>query len=187
MAHPTASAPLFQLLSDLFARVGVTPVLAGGYAVNVHKFSRQTEDVDFVIPASDAMRIDEAMLRHGYSVLAKNSVFVRYFSQAPFSRIVDFLFVDGDSFSRMLSDSLPTTIGGGVFRVLSLKHLLAMKLHALKSGDRRREAKDLLDIVELARLNSVDVTSEEFRSWCRKFGPIAVFERISALAGKADA
>jgi hypothetical protein len=175
------------MLSDLFAQAGITALLAGGYAVNAHKFSRQTDDIDFVLRADDASRIDAGMARQGYSVLAKNPVFVRYASPAPFERIIDFLFVDGGTFEKMAADSQTIVIAGRPFRVLSLMHLIAMKLHALKFGDRRREAKDLLDVVELARMNSVDVASDGFKAWCLKYGNADILERIRSLAGKREA
>jgi hypothetical protein len=175
------------MLSDLFTQAGITALLAGGYAVNAHKFSRQTDDIDFVLRADDASRIDAGMARQGYSVLVKNPVFVRYASQAPFERIIDFLFVDGSTYEKMTAESQAIAIAGRQFRVLSLKHLIAMKLHALKFGDRRRQAKDILDIIELARLNSVDVASDEFKAWCLKYGNSDIFERICSLTGKRGA
>jgi predicted nucleotidyltransferase component of viral defense system len=174
---------VFRLLSDLFAEVGMRTVLAGGYAVNAHKFSRQTFDIDFVVQSRDAGRLADALGDAGFTALTGNPTFARYRSPTPFERIVDFLFVDDTTFAAMEADSGEQSIAGQPFRVVSLEHLIAMKLHALKFGDETRHARDLLDVVELARVNGLDTASAAFRTLCLKYGTSELYERVRILSG----
>ena len=44
---------VFHLISTIFAERKVTSILIGGFAVNFHKVSRQTADVDFMMTRVD--------------------------------------------------------------------------------------------------------------------------------------
>jgi len=186
MAGDNSHPSIFHALADLFAQMGLEAVLAGGFAVNAHKFSRQTNDVDFVVRGRDSERIHAKLTAAGFTALVRNQTFARYRAAPQSERIVDFLFVDDASFAGMATDSETLSIARKPFRVLSLKHLIAMKLHALRFGDQGRGAKDLVDILELARANALDTEGPEFRDWCLKYGTADVYERIRALARQGD-
>ncbi len=89
--------------------------------------------------------------------------------------------MDDDTFEKMARRSLTVDIAGRSFRVLALEHLIAMKLHAVKAGDSHRGVKDLLDIVELVRVNGVSIDGAEFRAWCLKHGSERIYVRIRSL------
>ena len=64
----------------------------------------------------------------------------------------------------------------------SLDGLFALKFHALKQRIRERGYKDLLDILELARCNDIDVRSERVKSICDKFGTPKIYEEVIAFS-----
>ena len=63
-------------------------------------------------------------------------------------------------------------------RVPSLRHLLGMKLHAVKCGRARRGAKDLADMEALVHANQVDTESADFKELCLRYGTEAIYEEI---------
>ena len=67
------------------------------------------------------------------------------------------------------------------FRVPSLNHLIALKLHALKNNLPHRELRDLRDIIELVKQHKIDVKTESFRNLCQKYGTEEVYKKICEL------
>ena len=63
-------------------------------------------------------------------------------------------------------------------KVPSLKHLMALKLHALKNNQIYREYPDLVDLINLVRFNKVDVTKNGFRELCLQYGNRALYDKI---------
>ncbi|NNC89172.1 MAG: nucleotidyl transferase AbiEii/AbiGii toxin family protein [Akkermansiaceae bacterium] len=83
--------------------------------------------------------------------------------------LIDILWVDDPMHRRLKADSAPMA-GLPSMRVISLRDLLAMKLHALKQGDAGRE-KDLWDIITLMKHNPNAPGRDEFAQLCERFGP----------------
>ena len=75
---------------------------------------------------------------------------------------------------------------GRSFRVVSIEHLLAMKLHVLKQGKLHRFLKDFQDVVDLARVNNLDLRSEKFRGLFAKYGNMRLHEQVLRITGQSD-
>ena len=69
-------------------------------------------------------------------------------------------------------------IAGENFIVPSLNHLVALKLHAIKYNPKIREYRDLADIMELIRINKVEVKDREFKNLCLKYGTEELYNKI---------
>lgn len=70
----------------------------------------------------------------------------------------------------MIQDGKETEIMGRKFTVPSLSHLIALKLHALKNNPEVRERWDLRDILELIKVNRVNVETDAFQDLCLEYG-----------------
>ena len=68
---------VFHLIFDLVKKEGISCVLIGGYAVNHHRVTRQTNDVDFLITENDFRKIADALKKAGYKQTSAESNFAQ--------------------------------------------------------------------------------------------------------------
>ena len=75
---------------------------------------------------------------------------------------LDLMFVDDSTFGKLSADATEILLAERSVRIPSLRHLIAMKLHALRSGQPHRREKDMGDVLTLMQVNSVDLASPEY-------------------------
>lgn len=169
----------FHLLSDVSKKTGVSWVLIGGFAVNYYKYTRQTVDVDVLITKQDFQKILDLLEAVGYKMDYSQEVFARLTTnQSPLLMDIDFMFVDEGTLTKIIKDSQKLSIAGYEFRVPSLEHLIALKLHAVKYNPKLRLAKDIPDIINLIRINKIDAKSEKFKELCLKYATEEIYQKI---------
>lgn len=156
-----------RALFDLLSRCPV--LVIGGHALAVHGVARQTMDVDCIAAAEDRDAIDERLRGGCFTQVHQTENFTRYTHSSPMVPDVDLLLVDGPTFSKLQAGSIQS----GGFRVPSLAHLIALKLHAIRNSP-ERELRDLADIQRLLEANPDKVSKEELAELCRRFGPPGV-------------
>lgn len=161
-------------------------IVCGGYAVNAYHVIRKTGDIDLVVRARDASSWKEFLQAAGYSVYHESPAFVQLEPPAATSWPVDLMLVDDRTFDLMRSEARQFQFGGTTCWIPSLRHLIAMKLHALKQTGRRRLRKDAVDIVELAEKNGIDLRGEDFRRQCEKFADGTIYDKILQYVGDQD-
>lgn len=177
---------IFHLISEITHREGVSCILIGGYAVNYHKYSRQTMDVDFMMIKEDFERIAAALKEEGYEQEGFEENFAQFKSNKPSLMDVDFMFVDKDTFDKIFKEAKHLKIRGREFLLPSLEHLIALKLHSIKSNYKIRWTKDLPDIISLMRANKIDARTEKFKALCLKFGTEELYQKITeAIDGRS--
>ncbi len=169
----------FHLLSDISKKTDVSFILIGGFAINFYKYTRQTVDIDLLIKEEDFQKTLDLLKAVGYKLDYSQEVFARLTSnKSPLMMDIDFMFVDEETFSKIIKDSQKTSIAGCEFRVPSLEHLIALKLHAVKYNPKLRSTKDIPDIINLIRINKINVRSKSFKELCLKFGTQQIYQRI---------
>jgi len=148
-------------------RKGEIPfLLVGGLSLLAHHVERATGDIDFFCDKKSQALIEKVMTEAGYSRMHENlPLFIRYHQAG--KRVVDFIFVNTDTFSQLEEAALASEISGVRVPVPSLNHLLAMKLFSLSQQWTR--GKDFGDILSLIHQNNVDVQSPEFEAICLKY------------------
>ena len=90
---------------------------------------------------------------------------------------MDILLVSVETFDRIFAESGAWTVGRAEFRVPSLPHLIALKLHAMRN-DPAREARDLADVLALLQANPGAVSEDELARLCRRYGPTGIAEKM---------
>lgn len=88
---------VFHLISALTRQEGVPCVLIGGFAVNYHKVTRQTADVDFLIAKEDFDKILGFLENAGYKKGLSQDNFIQLKSNRLSLMDVDFMFVDRET------------------------------------------------------------------------------------------
>ena len=169
---------IFQVISTVFTQVDAHSVLIGGFAVNHYKVSRSTADIDFLITKEDFENIFPLLKRQGFKIDYQQAVFARLLAEKPGLMDVDFMFVDKETLDKIVKEGKVVSISGEKFIVPSLNHLIALKLHAIKYNPKIREYRDLADIMELIRINKVDVQDVEFKNLCLKYGTKELYNKI---------
>lgn len=169
---------VFHLISDLTKEEGVSCVLIGGFAINHYRVTRQTADVDFLITKEDFDKILGLLEKAGY----KKALLQENFAQLQSSHLslmdVDFMFVDQETLQKIMKEGQEFKIVGQTFTVPSLYHLIALKLHSIKHNPKLRLMKDLPDIINLIRINEIDIKDVKFKKLCLKYGTIDLYTKI---------
>ena len=164
-----------QSLYQSFEREGIPLLLAGGWAVCHHGYSRLTLDVDWVCPRgkeSEAValmdRLHFTKSTDGMASRFKN----RKHAAFPY---VDLIWVDDATFEKM-AEPAPGTSERNI-PVINFRALLAMKLFALKDGETRKH-KDLMDIRFLLEYGHTRLPEEEFKVLCERYAGPGAYEKI---------
>jgi len=168
---------IFHLISAAFKERGAKCVLIGGFAVNFHKVSRATVDVDFLTSEEDFEVVYDLLEEEGFKKFSEQKTFVQLSSDKGYIKNLDFMFVDKDVLDRIIKDGCQAVIAKQKFVVPSLLHLIALKLHSIR-GTKQREYKDLVDIIDLIRSNKVDIKSKKFKTLCLEYGTESIYDRI---------
>jgi hypothetical protein len=168
----TTLSQLFRALDD----AEIPFLLIGGWAVGYYGVTRLTVDIDVMVCKEDERRVGDAMDGLGYSVAFRNDLFAK-FEQAS-SPEVDALFLAAETAEKLFASAATIEFEGGVVRIPSLLHLIAMKLHALKNNP-TRAFKDLPDIVAMIQSNELDHRNTDFQNWCLRFGSASLLEQIN--------
>lgn len=169
---------IFHLIAAVFNKKDVSSVLIGGFAVNYYKVTRQTADIDFLITKDDFDKISGLLEKEGYEKDYSQEAFVKLTNRHHYLMDLDFMFVGAETLDRIIKDAKEISIAKQKFMVPSLNHLIALKTHSLKFNFKMRENRDLPDIIELVRVNKVNVKDREFKEMCLKFGTEELYNRI---------
>ncbi len=174
MKYPT----IFHLISTEFEKADIPYVLIGGFAVNYYGVTRQTADVDLLITKENVAKALELLKRAGYKQGLAQEVFARLENNKTYLMDIDLMFVDKETLTQIIKNGKKIKIAGKRFVVPSLNHLVALKLHSIKFNPKIREFKDLPDIINLIRINKVNVKTDRFRKLCLKYGTDELYHKI---------
>jgi predicted nucleotidyltransferase len=174
----------FRLVAKAVKRAEVPCVLIGGFAINFYHVARQTMDVDFLITSDGLQKIKKNLEHAGYTKEYSRKIFARFKGRDAHLVDLDFLFVEEDTLEMIKRAGKEVSIAGQKFVVPSLKNLLALKLHAIKSNPKTRLLKDLPDVIDLIRANKLDAKAQEFKILCLKYANANIYSTILKYLGK---
>jgi len=171
---------IIKKLGDNLAGRIKTPIIVGGWAINLHGFPRQTIDFDFMIYEEEFDIISQALLKLGYYQTVKTELYARFESDSNDSYLYfDCLFADKNTYNKLSSYGKLIKIYNTEFILPCPMHIIAMKLHALKHGSHDREYKDFNDILSLIRIYDIDISNKsELEELCLKFGNRKLYTKI---------
>jgi hypothetical protein len=163
-----------------------TPILVGGWAINMLGMSRTTLDFDFMIFEMEFDELAVCIKKMGYRQVVKTDLFARFQSernnQLPY---IDCLFADEGTYQKIASSGKKVDVFGAEFILPSAMHIIAMKLHAVKHGETHRLSKDFNDILALIEIHNIDVSTEsEFAKLCARYANANIYRRIRNATNK---
>jgi hypothetical protein len=160
---------------------GLEAVLVGGNAVNLHSYFRTTFDVDLLVRETDCERWLSYFRERGYTPIHRTANFIRLrFAADPTGALpVDLMLADAHTFATVKGASQRCDIGNGLsLAIPSVLHLIAMKLHALRSPLRCNNGVDLQDVKYLIKKAKIDTSGKEFTDIAERYATDAVRTRI---------
>ncbi len=163
-------------LHSRFERAGIPLLLAGGWAVCHHGYSRFTNDIDWVCSRADEKPAIGLMESLGFSIvfeaMATRFKHPRHLDLPP----VDLIWVSAETFARM-GETKEKTGRRLDMPVVDLESLLAMKIHALKDHE-SRQGRDVLDLRFLLAENLAAIDDGKLREMCENYGPPGAYNLI---------
>ncbi len=156
-------------------------LLAGGHAVIVHGYARNTFDLDFIIRRDDQAAWKEFVHSLGYRPHQEGPTFLQFNPSDAAFLPLDLMLVNDDTFAKLLADAVAAPSGSGGARVISLLHLIALKSHAIKHGHPGRVEKDVDDVIHLVQLNRLDISQPDLRAIVLKYGPPELYEKLQRV------
>ena len=168
---------IFESVHETLSQQEVSYLLIGGFALGHYGASRRTADVDFLLNVAHADLVEKLFVSVGYEKLHRDQLILQLRNTNVSFMDLDFLFVDGQTIDGILKDAQTTMIKGKLFKVPSLQHLIALKLHAMMS-DPRRKLQDMADIVALLRANVDFMTEKELTMICEHYGSSGLSEEL---------
>lgn len=167
-------ADQFKEALAAFAGLASPPALIGGLALAAHNVVRATRDVDFLVDAEDADRIDAILSRLGYACIHRSTDAANYLRGADG---LDLLYAHRPEARRLLADAESRETGLGRVRVVGAEGLIAFKLQALANDPSR--GRDLDDIRALLRNNAGMLDMHRVRDYFALFGREALLDDIT--------
>lgn len=157
---------------------GLKFIVIGGHAINCYGLARQTGDIDLLVDRTHKNEWSELLSKLDYQPGQNDQRFARFRSSYLAAWPIDLMFVDPDTFGQMYSESLEFDVGVSRVRVVSIRHLIALKIHALKIYQEHRHLKDYSDLLGLMKLKASNLTTNEIRELCLKYADMSLFTKL---------
>jgi predicted nucleotidyltransferase len=157
---------------------GLRFVLIGGFAVIEHGYARLTADIDLLVLRDDQRAWRDLLDRLGYQLLEDGANFQQYRKRGEADWPLDLMFARQETLDGMIGAARRVTVQGANVLLVSLEHLIALKLHVLKQARLHRFLKDFQDVVELVRINKVDLHSKQIHDLFLRYGTTDLYEKV---------
>ena len=171
-----------EIITQRAAEANLAFLLAGGHAVIAHGYARTTFDLDLIIRREDRsgwIALGESL---GYGLVHEGPTFVQFTSAESCVLPLDLMFVNPETFAKLEAEAVPGPPGVHAVRVVSLRHLLALKCHAVKHGHAGRIVKDADDVIQLVQVNGLDMAAPETRELFLRHGTLEFYEKVRRAA-----
>jgi len=153
-------------------------VVIGGHAVNAYGLSRQTGDLDLIVPLTAKGLWLELMNKLRYRKGQDDDRFTRFRPEHLTAWPIDLMFVDDGTFAKIWEAGDEKDYGAVPAKVASARHLAILKMHALKHYQEHRYARDYNDLIGLLRSGETGISAGELSELCLKYANQEVLNRL---------
>jgi hypothetical protein len=119
--------------------------------------------------------------RAGYRFFREGPTFLQFDPPSAQFLQLDLMLVGDETFAKLMADAVPAPASPEGARVVSLRHLLALKCHAIKHGHEGRIVKDADDVIRLAQANHLDLNEPGVRDLFLKHGTVELYEKVRRI------
>jgi len=160
---------------------GLAFLLIGGHAVIAHGHPRNTFDLDLVVPRPVVEGWRALVLALGYTLHGEGPTFIQFNPPDAVTLPLDLMIVSEDTYRQLEAAAVDAPVSTAGARTVCLRHLLALKAHAIRHGHPGRVEKDVDDVIGLVRANHLDVAEPQWRELFLKYGPPELHEKLLRL------
>jgi hypothetical protein len=171
---------VFELVGEAAKAEKVFCVLIGGFALHFYGVDRQTMDVDFLVSPEDFAKLEHRLAGGGYHPGERSDLFARFVPSEKPKLTVDFLFADSGTMERIRAEGKTVDIAGREFVVPSIRHMVALKIHAVRQNPARK-AVDLADIASLIQRHPKALPRATVQEICGVHGTGELFDELLRL------
>lgn len=165
---------------------GLAFLLMGGHAVIAHGHPRNTFDLDLAVPRPAVEGWRAWVLGLGYTLHGEGPTFLQFNPPDSVALPLDLMIVSEGTYRQLEAAAVEVPVSGTRVPTVCLRHLLALKAHAIRHGHPGRVEKDVDDVIGLARANRLDVADPQWRELFRKYGPPELHENCSDSSDRAQ-
>jgi hypothetical protein len=173
-----------QIIEERAAAKGLQFLLAGGHAVIAHGHQRATFDLDLIVRHDDREQWLTLVEDLGFRFLHEGPNFLQFNPSDANLLPIDLMLVNQETFGKLIAEAVPTPAILASAKIVSLRHLLALKCHAIKHGHTGRLVKDADDVIRLVQANGVNVQDQEMRDLFLKHGTAEFYEKICRICSQ---
>jgi hypothetical protein len=166
---------VLQTISVSATNRGLSFLLAGGHAVLAHGHLGNAFGLDLIVRDEDRDPWSGLADELGYRPRHEGPNFLQ-FDPAPASLPLDLMFIHGETFAKLVAQADPFPPLRAEVKVVSLRHLLALKCHAIKHGHAGRVMNDAADVIQLVTANGIDMDISEIIDQFMKDGTAGLKE-----------
>ena len=166
---------IFRALSEFFKQENIEYGIIGAFALYAYGYVRATRDIDFVTRTKYQKKIITFLESLGFETTFSSNAFSNHLHPIDSVR-VDIMYVEGITANNIFSATQDKLIFKGVrLPVVSVEHLVAMKLFAIQNNPERK-FKDFADIKEI--LCHSTYNKEAVKEYFHKYGQEEYYEEI---------
>ncbi len=163
----------------IFAECKTPPALIGGLALAAHNVVRATQDIDFLVDASDADTLHGLLLKLGYRCIHRSEDAANYLRG---DEGIDLLYAHRPASLHLLAEASDRDTGMGRMRVISAEGLIGFKLQAFVNNPKRTQ--DIEDIRSLLRANRGALNMDEVKRYFVMFEREELFDELASDASE---
>jgi hypothetical protein len=146
-----------QTISSRADGRGLAFLLAGGHAVIAYGHPHATFNLELIIRRSDCEKWRALVRGLGYALYREGPMFVQLNPPSASDVPLDLMLVGEEAFTKLIAQAAAGSASLGTAKIVSLRHLLALKCHAIKHGRQSRILGHMDDVVELVEVNRLDI------------------------------
>lgn len=172
-------AIVLESLTKRFKAQNIDFAIIGAFAVGSAGYIRVTDDLDFIVPLSDAQKIHDIMLSLDYKPIQITNEFATYASDVEIFGRVDFLFAHREISSNMLKRAKEKQLFGGkmTVKVLDPEDIIGLKVQSIVNNP-ERAIKDSIDIENIIKINRDNLDMDRIREYFKLFNREADLNQI---------
>ena len=143
-----------------------------------HGYTRVTADLDLLVLRSEQEKWRGLLSTLSYECFNDTEGFQQYKKSGKDAWPLDLMLANQETFDGLFAAAASATVQQAVVPLVSLEHLIALKLHVLKQGRLHRFLRDFEDVVELVRIHNLDLQSAPVKGLFLRYGTAELYEKI---------
>jgi nucleotidyltransferase DUF2204 len=160
------------------AERGLPSLIIGANAIVLLGYIRNTIDLDLIVPEESRSQWLDLLRELGYRLFHGASAFAQFEAAERAGTPVDLMFVDGPTWETLVDGAREMQLAGEKVLLPRSEHLVALKLHAIRSPTREKPEIDWEDIRQIVQICALDPREKSFRALILRYGGEDALEKI---------